>query len=108
VRKIKAGFVLLCLASVLSSCASKKDTVAKDTMAGVPHAYQEAVKAGRLSPAAARSLRGSAPQVDRMDAFVDRVEKARAKINRMNIPEAEKRRLIRIEMSKASQDGKHK
>ena len=99
----KVCLLLLSLTLLLSSCTSKQHTEGN-----IPPPFQEAVKAGRLSPKAARSLRGSAPQIDMMDAYVDRVEKARAKINRMNIPEVEKRRLIRIEMSKAGADWKHK
>jgi hypothetical protein len=90
---------ILCFSITLTSCASKQH----DT-AGVPPTYQEAVKAGRLSPDDARSLRGTAPQVDRMNAFVDQVEKARTKINKMDISESEKRRLIRIEMRKAGKE----
>lgn len=74
----------------------------------IPGVFRESVRVGRLSPGAARSLRGSAPQVEMMDTFVNRVEAARTKINKMKIPEAEKRRLIKIEMKAASQKWKQK
>lgn len=94
---------LLLLPATLTSCASKRAD-----MSGVAPTYRASVQAGRLTPAAARSLRGSAPQVDMMDAYVDRVEKARAKINAMPISETEKRHLIRAEMRSAGKEWQHK
>lgn len=96
------GFAL-CSVVALTSCTK---TVQKTQ--DIPRTYQQSVKAGRLSPSAARSLRYVAPQVDLMDAYVERVEAARKRINGMNIPEAEKRGLIRAEMREAGKEWKQK
>lgn len=92
-------FGLLVLACLLCSCAPKQHSSIQ-----IPHVYQEAVKEGRLSPQAARSLRGTATQDEMMGAYVDRVEKARNRIHKLNIPKSEKIRLIHIEMKKAGKE----
>lgn len=93
--------LLLCLV-LLSSCAHRSQQAQS-----VPAVYRSEVNSGLLSPSAAHSLRYNAPLRSAMDAYVNRVEEARKRINRLPISEAEKRRLIRAEMRKAAAQWQH-
>ncbi len=61
-----------------------------------------------MTPQAAYSLRYNAPQLEAMNAFVEQVDHAGKKIDKLPVSKAEKRHLIRAAMRKAAANWQNK